>query len=102
MPATWFAAGENLVNLPFYDSWNATATDIGMPVQTLYFWSLIGIALLVFMILATSTKSAFVALLGMLVIMFTGSSMTIVPMWIPFSILIVDIGILFLYRQVSY
>ena len=102
MPATWFAAGETLVNLPFYDSWNATATDIGMPVQTLYFWSLIGIALLVFMILATSTKSAFVALLGMLVIMFTGSSMTIVPMWIPFSILIVDIGILFLYRQVSY
>jgi len=40
--------------------------------------------------------------LGFNVVLIVGSSMTIVPMWIVFAIFIVQIGILYLYKQVSY
>jgi hypothetical protein len=38
----------------------------------------------------------------MSIVFFIGSSMTIIPMWIPFVILITDFGIMYLVKQVSY
>ena len=102
LPDTWFAAGENIPDLPFYDSFSGVASDIGMPVQTIYFWAVIGLAFSVALFLIIFTKSALFGVLGMIIVLFVGSSQTIVPMWIPFVVLIVDVLIMYLYRQVSY
>ncbi len=102
LPDNWFAAGENVANLPFYDSFISVSTQIGMPVQTMYFWGIIGLAFGVALFLIIFTRSALFGVLGMVIVLFFGSSMTIIPMWIPFIVLVLDIGIMFLYRQVSY
>jgi len=102
MPSTWFGDASGVANLPAYDSFNSVATDIGMPVQTLYFWAIIGLAMGCALFVVMFTRSALLGVMAMVLVLFVGSSQTIIPMWIPFSILIVDIGIMYLYRQVSY
>ena len=102
LPTTWFASGENVANLPLYDALNGVAIELGMPVQMLYFWYIIGIAFGVALVLMIFTRSALFGVMGMTIVLFIGSSMTIIPMWMPVVILIVDIGIMYLYRQVSY
>jgi len=102
IPATWFATGENLTDLPLYDAINSAATDAGIPTQTVYFWIVLGIAIGAFMMVTMFAKSALGGLIAMLIVLFAGSSMTIIPMWIPFIVLLVCIGVMFLYRQVTY
>lgn len=102
MPSTWFAAGENLAQLPFYDSFSNVALNIGMPTQTLYFVIAIGMCFLAFIIVAAYTRSALLGVISLDIVLFVSSSMTIVPMWIPVAILIVQLAIMFLYRQVAY
>ena len=102
LPSTWFASGENVANLPLYDVLNGVANDMGMPVQMIYFWVIIGVAFGVALLLMIFTRSALFGVMGMTIVLFVGSSMTIIPMWMPVVILVVDIGIMYLYRQVSY
>lgn len=102
LPTTWFARGENVANLPFYDSFLASSAQTGIPVVTMYFWWIIGLAFGVALFLMMFTRSALLGVIGLTVVLFIGSSMTIVPMWIPFVVLIIDILIMYLYRQVSY
>ena len=102
LPSTWFASGENVANLPLYDVLNSIALDMGMQVQMLYFWWIIGLAFGVALLLMIFTRSALFGVMGMTIVLFIGSSMTIIPMWMPVIILVVDIGIMYLYRQVSY
>lgn len=107
MPATWFAMGENVENLPFYDMiYNSVSAmdfpDVTEGVQTIYFVIIIGIAFACFLLLVMTTRSALLAFLAMIIVLFVGSSMTIIPMWIPFAILLTGIGIMYLYRQVAY
>ncbi len=102
MPATWFAAGENSANLPFYDSFSAVAVQTGQPVQSLYALAIIGVAFGVFIGLISFTRSALIAYIAMVAIFAFGSSMTIIPAWIVFVLIVVGVGIMYLYRQVSY
>jgi hypothetical protein len=107
MPATWFAGGENTANLPLYDMIYDVANQLGFPdvqegVQTLYFIIIIGFAIGAFFVVIMFTRSALLAALALVIVLFVGSSMTIVPQWIPVTILIVEVGIMFLYRQVAY
>ena len=102
LPSTWFASGENMANLPFYDMILDVSNQIGIPVQTIYFWWIIGLAFGVALFLIMFTRSALFGVIGLTIVLFVGSSMTIVPMWIPFCVLILDLIIMFLYRQVSY
>ena len=102
LPENWFAYGSGASRLPFYESFNDVATNMGMPVQTVYFWLIIGLAFGVALFIIVFTRSALFGVLGMAMVLFIGSSMTIIPMWIPFVILVVDFGIMYLYRQVSY
>lgn len=102
LPETWFASGENVANLPLYDGINAVAIQIGMPVQTLYFIGIIGLAFAMMLFVIVFTRSALLGVLAMTIVLFVGSSQTIIPMWIPVVVLLVDFGIMFLYRQVSY
>ena len=102
IPATWFARGGNAANLPFYDSFSEVSTQTGQPVHMIYFIGIIGLCIGVFLLLATLTRSALLACLGFNIVLFVGSSMTIVPMWIPFVCMIVMFGIIYLYKQVAY
>jgi hypothetical protein len=110
MPSTWFASGDNVEDLPFYDMirnaavgiYGADPDDLQEGVQTIYFIIIIGMAMAAFLGLVLYTRSALLGLLAMLIILFVGSSATIIPMWIPFVVLLIDIGIMFLYRQVAY
>jgi hypothetical protein len=102
LPSTWFAGGENIENLPFYDSFISVSVSTGQPIQTIYFLSIIGFAFGAFLLLTMFTRSALLGAIGFNVVLFIGSSMTIIPMWIPFVTLIVMLGIMYLYRQVAY
>jgi hypothetical protein len=102
LPSQWFASGDSLSGLPFYDSFSEVANSMGMPVQTIYFIANIGFAFGVFLLLALFTRSALLAVIGFNVVLIIGSSQTIVPMWIPFAIIFVQIFIMYLYKQVAY
>ncbi len=102
LSSTWYANGENVASLPGYDNFNEIATQMGMPTFIFYFWFIIGLAFGVFLLLAMFTRSALLGVVGFNVVLFIGSSMTVVAMWLPFAILVTQIGILYLYKQVSY
>ncbi len=107
MPATWFAMGENVENLPFYSMVYNVAEQLDFPdttegVQSLYFIVIVGIAFAVFIGVVLFARSALLGFISMEIVFFVGSSMTIVPMWIPFAIGIAGLGIIYLYRQVAY
>jgi hypothetical protein len=102
MPAQWFATGSSLVNLPFYFAFLSVATDLGMPVQTLYLILAIGLASGVGLWVIARTKAMLIGVLAMALILFFASQMTIVPMWMMFTYLIAVLGMMFLYRQMAY
>jgi len=101
MPSTWFATGD-ITDLPFYDSFSQVSAQTGQPVRTIYFLGMLGVAIGLFLIIVTTTRSALLAVMGLNIALFVGSSMEVIPMWIPFAVLIIQIGIMYLYRQVAY
>lgn len=102
MPSTWFAAGENVTALPFYDSFSNVSAQTGQPVQTLYALGIIGVAFGAFVGVVVFTRSALMAYIAMTAIFGVGASMTIIPAWIVFVMIIMGAGIMFLYKQVAY
>jgi hypothetical protein len=102
LPSTWFASGANLASLPFYDSFLDVSNSTGQPLQVIYFMAALGLAFGVFLLVVTTVRSALLGVIAFNIVLFVGSSMTVVPMWLPFVILIVQIGIMYLYRQVAY
>jgi hypothetical protein len=102
MPSTWFAAGSGLAGLPFYDTFLASSLSSGVPVKTIYALIIIGLAFFMFFAVIMYTKSAFIAVIALVIVLFIGSSMTIVPMWIPFVIMLVSFAIMYLTKQLSY
>lgn len=102
MPSTWYGTGSNIANLPFYSNFSDAATASGVPVHTIYFIIIIGLAFTALATVAGFTRSALLGMLAFNIVLFMGSSSTIIPMWIPFAILVVQLGIMYLYRQVSY
>ncbi len=102
MPETWFASGGGASALPFYDSFSAVAAQTGKPVQSYYFNAIIGVAFGAFLGVVMITRSALLAYIAMIVVFAVGSSMTIVPGWIVFVLIVVGVGIMYLYKQVAY
>ncbi len=102
MPSQWFASGTGLASLPFYDLFNQTHTSTGIPTQTLYFIPIYGLALFAAILIMSKLRSAFLGVLALLIVLFIGSAQTVVPMWIPFFIMIVCFAIMYLYRQMTY
>jgi hypothetical protein len=100
MPSTWFGGGD-ITDLPFYDSFSQVSSQTGQPVNVIYFLGIVGLAIGILLLLTTTTRSALLGAVGFNIVFFIGSSMNIVPMWIPFSILIVQVGIIFLYRELA-
>ncbi len=87
---------------PFYPLFWDIASQAGIPVQTLYFVIVMPLAFLAALLCIVYTKSALLGVLVMTIFLFMASAATIVPMWIPFSILVIDFGIMYLYRQITY
>ncbi len=101
MPTTWFAGGENASALPFYDSFSSVATQTGQPVQSLYALAIIGVAFGAFLGIVLFTRSALMAYIAMIIVFGVGATMTIIPAWIVFALIIVGAGIMYLYRQMA-
>lgn len=102
IPATWFASGENVSALPFYDSFNDVALQTGIRLQTLYSLAIIGVAFGAFIAIVAFTRSALMAYIAMVILFGVGASMTIIPAWIVFVLIVIGAGIMYLYRQVAY
>jgi hypothetical protein len=102
MPSSWFASGGNVTALPFYDAFSAVAAQTGQPVQVMYSLAIIGVAFGSFLGLVVFTRSALIAYIAMVMVFGFGASMTVIPGWIVFVLIIVGLGIMFLYRQVAY
>jgi hypothetical protein len=101
MPSSWFASGENVSALPFYDAFSAVAAQTGIAVQVLYSFGIIGVAFGSFLGLVVFTRSALIAYIAMVMVFGFGASMTVIPGWIVFALIIVGLGIMYLYRQVA-
>lgn len=102
LPSNWFASGGNVSALPFYDSFSAVSAQTGQPVQMLYALAIVGVAFGVFIGIAVFTRSALMAYIAMVAVFGFGASMTVIPAWIVFVMIIVGGGIMYLYRQVAY
>jgi hypothetical protein len=100
MPATWYGTGD-ITDLPLYDNILQISLDTGQPARVIYFLGMIGLAIGVLLLLVMTTRSALLGILGFNIVFFVGSSMEIVPMWLPFSILIVQIALSYLYTQLA-
>lgn len=99
-PAAYTIMAENPP--PFYDLFYEMATQAGIPVQTLYFVIVFAFSFIAALFAIMFTKSALLGVMVMTIMLFLASAATIVPMWIPFSILVIDFGIMYLYRQITY
>jgi hypothetical protein len=102
LPSTWFASGGNVTALPFYDAFSSVSAQTGQPVQMLYGLGIIGLAFGAFLLLIMFTRSALIAYIAMVMVFGIGASMTIIPAWIVFVLILVGAGIMYLYRQVAY
>ncbi len=106
MPSAWYGGATDAtlaaLHVPFYDTFHVASVGSGIPTQNLYFIVIFAIALALMLFIIVFTRSAFLAILVLAIILFMGSEPRIVPMWIPMAILVFDFGIMFLYRQVTY
>jgi CHASE2 domain-containing sensor protein len=102
MPGSWFGDTGDLTTLPFYDMVAQVSSQTGMPARNIYALVVIGIAFLGMIVGAVKTKSALIAIFVFVCILFFGSSASIIPMWLPFVILVVGLAVLYLRREMSY
>lgn len=102
MPDAWFGTCSNASNLPFYESFYEVSTQTGQSVCDIYFLIMVGVAFGVFLLLTMTTRSALIGTTGFNIVLFAASSTGMVPMWIPFATTVVQVGVMFLYKQVAY
>jgi hypothetical protein len=99
MPPSWFGTGSSITSLPFYDSFNDAATNMGMPVQTLYVMIMLGTASAIGLGVLVFTGSAMMAMGATAFTIGAGVSTTVLSGWMVFTFIVLAIGILYLARQ---
>jgi len=98
MPINWYGGGD-ISGMPLYDSFNPMAIAAGIPIVTVYLWLIFGISVMAMLILVIFIRSAVLGCIGMLLVLFWGSEQNVLATWVPFIVLISQIGIMFLYQQ---
>lgn len=99
MPEGWFGGGD-ITDLPFYDNFNEVSGSTGIPVRTIYVWSVYGVAIAVGFGTFVVFKPMLIGFLAALGVLWAGSSMGIVPGWVIFSFIILGVGIVYMRRQI--
>lgn len=105
MPTNWFGPwgiSANYSALPFYDNIHYTATQTGIPESSIYFVGILGLAIACALFVIMFARSIFIGVMTMVIILFVGTTQNIVPGWIPTSFLMINLGIMYLYRQITY
>lgn len=74
----------------------------GIPVQTLYLLPIWGLAFAMLFVVTRRTRSLFMGIIAMVIILFIGSEMTVIPKWQPFMLMVLDFGVIFIQRQMGY
>ncbi len=93
MPAEWYGTAGNIINLPLYDMMLGISVDSGIPTQTLYVFFIIALCFAFMIAGFVMFNSVMASIVGVALGLGIGSAMTVVPMWIFFTFLILAIGI---------
>lgn len=102
MPTHWYNSGTDITGLPFYDAFKSVADATGQPVRSLYFLGVLGFAIGGMLMVSVFTKSALIGALVFNGVFIFGTMAGIVPGWMPFVLIAVDIAVMYLWKQVSY
>lgn len=102
LPDEWFSTGSKIANLPFYDSFASVSLSTGQPVKDIYFIGVIGLVIGTFLLVVMFTRSALLAVIASNIVLVGGAASTIVPLWLPFVVIIVQAAIMYLYKQFAY
>lgn len=97
-PAGWYGAGTG-VGLPFYSTFNAAATSMGMTTQTLYLWFMLALAAAVGVLIAIFTGSTLIAAIGCGGVIVAGVNTGILSAWMTLIFAILAIGVIYLARR---
>lgn len=98
-PGSWYGEGDSVADLPFYDAFNTAATNIGMPVQNLYLFVMLGTATALGVGTLVFTGSALIAVAVAAIVLGMGAGTTIISGWMVYTFIIMGIGILYLAKQ---
>ena len=97
-PAGWYGSGTG-AGLPFYSTFNAAATGLGMTTQTLYLWFMLALAAAVGLVIVMFTQSTLMAAVGCGGVIVAGVGAGILSAWMLLIFAILAIGVVYLARR---
>ena len=96
MPAEWYGTGSNLVNLPLYSMFNGIAIETGIPTQSIYVFMVLIMCFAFITAGFVMFNSVMAGVVGAGIGLGIGAAMTVVPMWILMTYLVIALGLSFL------
>lgn len=97
-PAGWYASGTGS-GLPFYSTFNTVATQMGMTTQTFYLWFIFALAACVGVVVVIFTGSTLMAAVGCGIIIMAGVDAAILSGWMLLIYACLAIGVIYLTRK---
>jgi len=98
-PSTWYGTTANLLNLPFYYSFNKAATNMGIPTQNLYLMMILGVASAIGLSIFLFTGSGLIGIIGAGFVIYVGTATGVIGGWILYAYIILGVGSLFLLKK---
>jgi hypothetical protein len=95
----WFGGCANVADQPFYASFLSAATDMGMPVCSLYLALMLGTCVAIGLGTLVFTGSIMISVISTSVSILAAANTTVVPVYILFVFALMAISIVYLSRQ---
>ena len=95
----WFGGCANVANQPFYATFLSAATEMGMPVCSLYIMMMLSVCAAVGLGTLVFTGSIMISVVSTAVCMLAAANTTVVPVWMMFTFVVIAISIVYLSRQ---
>jgi len=95
----WFGGCASVASQPFYASFLSAATDMGMPVCSLYLMVMLGCAAAIGLGTLVFTGSIMISVISTSVAMLAAANTTVVPVYLLFVFALMAISIVYLSRQ---
>jgi hypothetical protein len=95
----WFGGCANVDDQPFYETFNDAATEMGMPVCSLYVFVMLGTCVAIGLGTLVFTGSIMISVIATSVSILAAANTTVVPVYILFIFALMAISIVYLSRQ---
>jgi len=95
----WFGGCASVASQPFYASFLSAATDMGMPVCSLYLMVMLGCAAAIGLGTLVFTGSIMISVISTSVAMLAAANTTVVPVYLLFVFALMAVSIVYLSRQ---